>query len=189
MYGPKGVGVLYVRRRPRVRLLPIIDGGGQERGLRSGTLPTPLCVGLGRAAAIAGAEMAAEELRLRSLRDRLYQGLARRVPGLGLNGNAASRLAGNLNLTFPGIEAPTLIEACPAIAISTGSACTSAAVEPSYVLRALGLPDALANSAIRIGLGRFNTAAEVDFAVDALAAAAARLAAENGMRQQSGVPT
>jgi len=189
MYGPKGVGVLYVRRRPRVRLLPIIDGGGQERGLRSGTLPTPLCVGLGRAAAIAGAEMAAEALRVRSLRDRLYQGLARRVPGLGLNGNAASRLAGNLNLTFPGIEAPTLIEACPAIAISTGSACTSASVEPSYVLRALGLPDALANSAIRIGLGRFNTAAEVDFAVDALAAAAARLTAANGMRQQSGVPT
>jgi cysteine desulfurase len=189
MYGPKGVGVLYVRRRPRVRLLPLIDGGGQERGLRSGTLPTPLCVGLGRAAAIAGAEMAAEALRLRSLRDRLYQGLARRVPGLGLNGNAESRLAGNLNLTFPGIEAPALIEECPAIAISTGSACTSAAVEPSYVLRALGLPDALANSAIRIGLGRFNTAAEVDFAVDALAAAAARLATENGVQRRSGAPT
>ena len=189
MYGPKGVGVLYVRRRPRVRLLPLIDGGGQERGLRSGTLPTPLCVGLGRAAAIAGAEMAEEAARLRGLRDRLYQGLARRVPGLGLNGSAESRLAGNLNLTFPGIEAPALIEACPAIAMSTGSACTSATVEPSYVLRALGLPEALANSAIRIGLGRFNTAAEVDFAVDALAAAAARLAGENGVRQRGGVPT
>ncbi len=138
MYGPKGVGVLYVRRRPRVRLLPLIDGGGQERGLRSGTLPTPLCVGLGRAAAIAAAEMAPEASRLRGLRDRLYQGLARRVAGLGLNGDAERRLAGNLNLSFPGISAPALIEACPAIAISTGSACTSATVEPSYVLRALG---------------------------------------------------
>jgi cysteine desulfurase len=189
MYGPKGVGVLYVRRRPRVRLLPLIDGGGQERGLRSGTVPTPLCVGLGRAAAIAGAEMAQEEVRLRRLRDRLYHGLARRVPGLALNGDAERRLAGNLNLTFPGIEAPALIEGCPAIAISTGSACTSATVEPSYVLRALGLPDALANSAIRIGLGRFTTAAEVDFAADALAAAATRLAGENGVRQRVGVPT
>jgi cysteine desulfurase len=189
VYGPKGVGALYVRRRPRVRLLPLIDGGGQERGLRSGTLPTPLCVGLGRAAAIAGAEMAQEAVRLRGLRNRLHQGLARRVPGLGLNGDAERRLAGNLNLSFPGIEAPALIEACPAIAISTGSACTSATIEPSYVLRALGLSDALANSAIRIGLGRFNTAAEVDFAVDALAAAAARLTDETGMRRRIGAPT
>jgi cysteine desulfurase len=189
VYGPKGVGALYVRRRPRVRLLPLIDGGGQERGMRSGTLPTPLCVGLGRAAAIAAVEMVEEAARLRELRDRLYRGLARRVPGLGLNGDAERRLAGNLNLTFPEIEAPALIEACPAIAISTGSACTSAAVEPSYVLRALGLPDALANSAIRIGLGRFNTAAEVDFAVDALAAAAARLAGESGVRQRGSAPT
>ena len=175
LYGPKGVGVLYVRRRPRVRLLPLFDGGGQERGVRSGTLPTPLCVGLGRAAAIAADEMADEAVRLRQLRDRLHQGLARRVPGLGLNGDPEQRLPGNLNLSFPGTEAPFLIEACPSIAISTGSACTSAKVEPSYVLRALGLPDAVANSAIRIGLGRFNTAAEVDFAVDALAAAAMRL--------------
>ena len=189
IYGPKGVGVLYVRRRPRVRLLPLIDGGGQERGLRSGTLPTPLCVGIGRAAAIAGAEMAEEGARLYRLRDRLHQGLARRVAGLGLNGDPDRRLAGNLNLSFPGLSAPALIEACPQIAISTGSACTSAVVEPSYVLRALGLPDAIANSAIRIGLGRFNTEAEVDFAVDALAAAVARLAAENGVRQPAGVPT
>ena len=165
LYGPKGVGVLYVRRRPRVRLLPLIDGGGQERGLRSGTLPTPLCVGLGRAAAIAADEMAEEAPRLRQLRDRLHQGLARRVSGLALNGDAEHRLPGNLNLSFPGIDAPGLIDACPSIAISTGSACTSAKVEPSYVLRALGLPDAVANSAIRIGLGRFNTAAEADFAV------------------------
>jgi cysteine desulfurase len=189
MYGPKGVGVLYVRRRPRVRLLPLIDGGGQERGLRSGTLPTPLCVGLGRAAVIAGAEMAEEAARLRRLRDRLHQGLARRVARLGLNGDRERRLAGNLNLSFPGLSAPALIDACPSIAISTGSACTSATVEPSYVLRALGLPDAIANSAIRIGLGRFNTEAEIDFAVDALAAAASRLAAENGVRPPAGVPT
>jgi cysteine desulfurase len=189
LYGPKGIGVLYVRRRPRVRLLPLIDGGGQERGLRSGTLPTPLCVGLGRAAAIAAQEMPDEALRLRQLRDRLHQGLLRRVPGLGLNGDAERRLAGNLNLSFPEIEAPSLIEACPAIAISTGSACTSAKVEPSYVLRALGLPDPVANSAIRIGIGRFNTAAEVDFAVDALAAAAARLRDDAVMRQPVGDPT
>ena len=189
LYGPKGIGVLYVRRRPRVRLLPLIDGGGQERGLRSGTLPTPLCVGLGRAAAIAAQEMPDEAVRLRQLRDRLHQGLSRRVPGLALNGDAERRLPGNLNLSFPGIEAPSLIEACPAIAISTGSACTSAKVEPSYVLRALGLPDPVANSAIRIGIGRFNTAAEVDFAVDALAAAAARLTDDAVMRQPVGDPT
>ncbi len=180
LYGPKGVGALYVRRRPRVRLEPLIDGGGQERGLRSGTLPTPLCVGLGAAAAIAAEEMAQEVLRLRGLRDRLHRGLARRVPGLRLNGDAERRLPGSLNLAFPGISAPALIEACPSIAISTGSACTSATVEPSYVLRALGLPDALANAAIRIGLGRFNTEADVDFAVDALAAAADRLTPQHG---------
>ena len=189
VYGPKGVGALYVRRRPRVRLLPLIDGGGQERGLRSGTLPTPLCVGLGHAAMIAASEMTGEAARLRGLRDRLYQGLARRVPELSLNGDPERRLAGNLNLTFPGIEAPALIEACPTIAISTGSACTSATVEPSYVLRALGLPDTLANSAIRIGLGRFNTAAEVDFAVDALAAGAVRLTDQSGLQQRGRIPT
>jgi cysteine desulfurase len=175
IYGPKGIGALYVRRRPRVRLLPLIDGGGQERGLRSGTLPTPLCVGLGRAAAIAGAEMAEEAERLRRLRDRLLATLARRVPGLRLNGDAERRLPGSLNLCFPGIPAQELIEASPSVAVSTGSACTSATVEPSYVLRALGLPDALANAAIRIGLGRFTTAAEADFAADVLAASAARM--------------
>ncbi len=175
VYGPKGVGALYVRRRPRVRLLPLIDGGGQERGLRSGTLPTPLCVGLGRAAAIAGAEMEEEAARLRQLRERLQTGLVRRVPELRINGDAEHRLPGNLNFCVAGVEAVKLIEACPSIAISTGSACTSASVEPSYVLRALGLSDADANTGIRIGLGRFTTAAEVDFAIDALAATAARL--------------
>jgi len=133
--------------------------------------------------------MTGEAARLRGLRDRLYQGLARRVPELSLNGDPERRLAGNLNLTFPGIEAPALIEACPTIAISTGSACTSATVEPSYVLRALGLPDTLANSAIRIGLGRFNTAAEADFAVDALAAGAARLTDQSRLQQRGRIPT
>ena len=175
IYGPKGIGALYVRRRPRVRLTPLIDGGGQERGVRSGTLPTPLCVGLGRAAAIAGAEMAEETERLLRLREGLLTNLARHIPGLRLNGDADRRLPGSLNLSFPGISAQQLIEASPSIAISTGSACTSAAVEPSYVLRALGLPDALANSAIRIGLGRFTTGADVDFAADVLAEAATRL--------------
>src|SRR6202040_1018063 len=183
IYGPKGIGALYIRRRPRVRLLPLIDGGGQERGLRSGPLPTPLCVGLGRAAAIAGAEMTEEAERLRRLRDGLLRNLARRVPGLRVNGDLEHRLPGSPNLMFPEIPALTLIEAVPSIAISTGSACTSASVEPSYVLRALGLPDTLAHASIRLGLGRFTTAAEADFAVDALAAAANRLT------QQGGIPT
>jgi cysteine desulfurase len=175
MYGPKGVGALYVRRRPRVRLEPLFDGGGQERGLRSGTLPTPLCVGVGRAAAIAVAEMHAEAERIRGLRDRLHDSLARRIPGMTVNGDMSRRLAGNLNVSFSGVTAPELIEAGRSIAISTGSACTSAAVEPSYVLRALGLDDDRANASIRIGLGRFNTARDVDFAVDVLAAAVERL--------------
>src|SRR5206468_2161715 len=133
-----------------------------------------LCVGLGRAAAIAAAEMAEEGERLRCLRGRLLSSLGRRVPGMRLNGDAEHRLPGSINLSFLGIPAPALIEAAPSVAISTGSACTSAAVEPSYVLRALGLPDAIANSAIRIGLGRFTTAAEVDFAADALVTAVNR---------------
>ena len=143
--------------------------------MRSGTLPTPLCVGLGHAAALAAAEMEGEAERIRGLRGRLCDNLARRVPGLAVNGDMAHRLAGNLNVSFPGVTAPDLIEACPTIAVSTGSACTSATVEPSYVLRALGMSDERANASIRIGLGRFNTAGDVDFAVDALAAAVERL--------------
>jgi cysteine desulfurase len=175
LYGPKGVGALYVRRRPRVRLLPLFDGGGQERGLRSGTLPTPLCVGLGKACALAAAEMEDEALRLRGLRERLYGHLRDRIPGLRLNGDGERRLPGSLNVSVPGTTAAQLIAACPAIAISTGSACTSAAVEPSYVLRALGLSDDRANASIRLGLGRFTNSADIDYAVDALAAAAAHL--------------
>ena len=188
VYGPKGIGALYIRRRPRVRLVPLFDGGGQERDLRSGTLPTPLCVGIGRAAAIAAGEMTGEAGRLLQLRNRLQTGLTRRVPGLRLNGDPERRLPGSLNFCFPGIPAMQLIEACPGIAISTGSACTSASVEPSYVLRALGLSDEDANTGIRIGLGRFTTPAEVDFATDALAAAASRLVDERGMSGESSNP-
>jgi cysteine desulfurase len=181
IYGPKGIGALYIRRRPRVRLLPLIDGGGQERGLRSGTLPTPLCVGLGRAAALARGEMGEEAQRLRQLRDRLYANLRRRVPDLQLNGDLEHRLPGSLNLSFPRVTASALIEACPSVAMSTGSACTSASIEPSYVLRALGLSDERANASIRLGLGRFNAAAEVDFAAEAIAATVSRLRNGGGM--------
>ena len=175
VYGPKGIGVLYVRRRPRVRLLAEMDGGGQERGLRSGTLPAPLCVGLGEAARIAAAEMTAEARRLAGLRDRLLARLRERVPGLTVNGDMGRRLPGNLNVSFPGAPSLALINAVPDVAISTGSACTSASVEPSYVLRALGVGDARAGSSLRIGLGRFTTEAEVDRAADRLAEAATRL--------------
>jgi cysteine desulfurase len=175
LYGPKGIGALYVRRRPRARIAPLFDGGGQERGLRSGTLPTPLCVGLGAAAALAQAEMADEAQSLLGLRRRFLAGIRARLPDAVLNGDPDRRLPGNLNLSFPGVPAPDLMAACPALALSSGSACTAAELEPSYVLRALGVPDALAAASIRIGLGRFTTAAEVDFAVETLAASVRRL--------------
>jgi cysteine desulfurase len=175
LYGPKGIGALYVRRRPRVRLEPLFDGGAQERGIRSGTLPTPLCVGLGEACAIAGAEMAAEAARLRALRDRLLAGLAAQVPDIAVNGDMVSRLAGNLNIRAPHVDGQALLTEVPELSLSLGSACTSAAVEPSYVLRALGLADDVANESIRIGLGRFTSEGEVDFAVDRLGAAVRRL--------------
>ena len=168
VYGPKGIGVLYVRRRPRVRLVPLIDGGGQERGNRSGTLPAPLCVGLGVACRIAGDEMAGEAARLRGLRDRLMDGIAARLDGVSTNGDMERRIPGNLNLSFAGIEAQALMEAMPDVAVSTGSACTSAAVEPSYVLRAIGVDDARADGSIRFGIGRFTAEAEIDYAIDAV---------------------
>jgi cysteine desulfurase len=182
LYGPKGIGALYARRRPRVRLAPLIDGGGQERGFRSGTLPTPLCVGLGRACAIAQAELAAETAAIVALRRRFLAGLRSRIPGTRLNGSAEHRVAGNLNLAFAGVDGDTLLEACPAVAASTGSACSSASVEPSYVLRALGLDEATARSSLRLCVGRFTTEAEIDFAVDALAATVERLRAAEGMK-------
>ena len=182
IYGPKGVGVLYVRRRPRVRLDPLFDGGGQERGHRSGTLPAPLCVGLGEACAIAIREMAEEGARLKTLRNRLLEHLRDGVPDLAVNGDLERRLPGNLNVAFPGVDALALLETLPELAVSTGSACTSAEVEPSYVLRALGLDDALAIGAIRIGLGRFTTDAEIEFAADTLIAAVRRHRAESPRR-------
>jgi cysteine desulfurase len=174
LYGPMGIGALYVRRRPRVRLQPLFDGGGQERGLRSGTLPAPLCVGLGAACAIAKDEMTEEARRLGRLQRRLRDALTARLPDVRLNGAAEPRIPGNLNLTFAGVDAEALMQAMPGLAISTGSACTSASVEPSYVLRALGLPDALARASVRIGLGRMTTEAEIDAAAEILIAAVTR---------------
>ena len=177
LYGPQGIGALYVRRRPRVRLDPLIDGGGQERGHRSGTLPLALCVGLGEACAIAAAEMDEEAVRLRALRGELLESLNARLEGLSVNGDWERRVPGNLNISFAGLDAEALIEALPGLAVSTGSACTSASVEPSYVLRALGLSDERARSSLRIGLGRFTTAQDVSAAADQIVAAVARLRA------------
>ena len=175
VYGPMGVGALYVRRRPRVRLEPLFDGGGQERGLRSGTLPLPLCVGLGATCAIAKAEMAEESERLGRLQRRLHEGITARLSGVQVNGDPERRIPGNLNLSFAGVDGEALIAAMPGIAVSTGSACTSASVEPSYVLRALGIGDDLAGASIRIGFGRFTTEAEIDTAIETIAAAVTRL--------------
>jgi len=171
MYGPKGVGALYVRRRPRVRLSPVFSGGGQERGLRSGTLPAPLIVGFGEAARIARAEMAEEAARLASLRDTLWKRLSAAIPGLRQNGHPSARLPGNLNLTFPVARAADLMARCPGLCLSTGSACSSAEIEPSYVLRAIGLSEAEAGRTLRIGLGRSTSPADIDLAAAALIAA------------------
>lgn len=178
VYGPKGVGALYVRRRPRVRLVPLMSGGGQERGLRSGTVPAPLCVGFGWAAEIAEKEMADEALRLTALRDRFLERLRARVPDMVLNGDRERRIPGNLNLGFPGVNGDRLIAGLKGISVSSGSACSSASIEPSYVLAALGVPADLAQSALRIGLGRFTTAEEVDRAADEIAAVVEELRAD-----------
>ncbi len=178
VYGPKGVGALYVRRRPRVRLVPLMSGGGQERGLRSGTVPAPLCVGFGWAAEIAEKEMADEALRLTALRDRFIERLRARVPDMVLNGDRERRIPGNLSLGFPGVNGDRLIAGLKGISVSSGSACSSASIEPSYVLAALGVPADLAQSALRIGLGRFTTAEEVDRAADEIAAVVEELRAD-----------
>jgi cysteine desulfurase len=171
MYGPKGIGALYVRRRPRVRLEPLFSGGGQERGIRSGTLPAFLCVGFGAAAAAAQQDMPAERVRLDGMHGRLRAGLLA-IPGTTLNGDADQRWPGNLNVAFPGIDAQELLDAlADDIAAATGSACTSAAVEPSYVLQAIGLDHAAAASAIRLGLGRQTTLEEIDAAASQIAGA------------------
>jgi cysteine desulfurase len=177
LYGPKGVGALFVRRRPRARLSPLFSGGGQERGLRSGTLPTPLIVGLGEACRLAAAAMEDEAARIAQLRATLLDRLADAVPGLTVNGSMAARIPGNLNLTFPAATAQALMAAAPELCVSTGSACASAEIEPSYVLRAMGLSDAAAARSLRIGIGRFTSAADIDYAASALAAAHADAAA------------
>jgi len=172
MYGPKGIGALYVRRRPRMRLAPLFSGGGQERGLRAGTLPAPLIVGIGEAARIAALEMALDAGRIAAQRARLHAALAAAVPGIVLHGDTEHRVAGTLSLGFPGgVTAQAMMEAAPELCVSTGSACSSAAIETSHVLRALGLPESLARATLRIGIGRFTSPAEIDLAAGALARA------------------
>ncbi|MGQ3299704.1 IscS subfamily cysteine desulfurase [Reyranella sp.] len=168
IYGPKGIGALYVRRKPRVRLVPMIVGGGQERGFRSGTLPTPLCVGLGEAAEICMKEMEAEAKRLKKLQERMLNGLRAKLTDIVVNGDLEQRIPGNLNISFAYVEGESLMMGIKNLAVSSGSACTSASLEPSYVLRALGVEEEMAHTSLRIGLGRFTTEHEVDTAVDEL---------------------
>ena len=165
IYGPKGIGALYVRRKPRVRLEAQMHGGGHERGLRSGTLPTHQIVGMGEAFRLAREEMAAENARVRALRDRLLAGLREGMEHIYVNGDMEQRVAHNLNISFAYVEGESLMMAVKDIALSSGSACTSASLEPSYVLRALGRSDELAHSSIRFSLGRFTTQEEVDYVV------------------------
>jgi cysteine desulfurase len=164
LYGPKGVGLLYVRKG--VNLSPIIDGGGHERGMRSGTLNVPGIVGLGKACEICQREMPQESARTTALRDRLRDKLRASLDHLAINGSVERRLPGNLNISFAGIEGEELLTALDGIAVSSGAACTSAHIEPSYVLKALGLSDELAQASLRFGIGRFNTEAEIDYVAD-----------------------
>ena len=180
IYGPKGVGALYVRRRPRTRIAPLLSGGGQERGLRSGTAPVPLIVGFGAAARIARRSMAAEATRTQALRDRLHRGLAAALPGVVVNGSLDRRLPGNLNVTFPDQDAASLMAACPLLCVSSGAACSVAELSPSHVLRAIGLDDEACPRSLRLGNGRFNSADDVDRAVAMLAAAHDAAAVLNG---------
>lgn len=166
MYGPKGVGALYVRRKPRVRLTAGIDGGGHERGMRSGTLNVPAIVGFGKAAELAAAEMPEESRRILEMRERLRRGIQARVSDTFVNGSLEHRLPGNLNISFAYVEGEAMLMALKDIAVSSGSACTSASLEPSYVLRALGVEEEMAHTSIRFGIGRFNTDEEIDYVID-----------------------
>jgi cysteine desulfurase len=165
MYGPKGVGALYVRRKPRVRITAIIDGGGHERGMRSGTLNVPGIVGFGAAAELCRLEMPEESKRTFALRERLRKGIMERVSDTYVNGSLDHRLPGNLNISFAYVEGEAMLMGLKDVAVSSGSACTSASLEPSYVLRAIGVDEELAHTSIRFGLGRFNTEEEVDYVV------------------------
>jgi cysteine desulfurase len=176
MYGPKGVGAIYVRRRnPRVLLSPILDGGGHERGMRSGTLNVPGIVGFGEAARIAGEELPVESARLLALRERLRTKLEENLDEVFVNGDLERRVPGNLNMSFAYVEGESLLMGIDDIAVSSGSACTSASLEPSYVLKALGVGEDLAHTSIRFGLGRFNTEEEVDYVTDKVTATVRRL--------------
>jgi cysteine desulfurase len=175
IYGPKGIGALYVRRKPRVRLEALIHGGGQERGMRSGTLPTPLCVGLGMASQIASQEMTTEDERLKSLYDRFYARITENLDDVYLNGDAAHRFFGNINISFAYVEGEGLMMGIKDLCVSSGSACTSASLEPSYVLHALGVEDELAHTSLRIGFGRFTTVDEVDQAAEVIIAQVRKL--------------
>ena len=176
LYGPKGVGALYVRRKnPRVQLVPLIDGGGHERGMRSGTLNVPGIVGLGKACALAMEDMPLESVKISALRDRLRDKITGRLDEVYINGSTEHRLSGNLNISFAYVEGESLLMGINDIAVSSGSACTSATLEPSYVLKALGTGDDLAHSSIRFGIGRFNTEAEVDYVADRVVETVERL--------------
>jgi cysteine desulfurase len=166
MYGPKGIGALYVRRKPRVRITAQIDGGGHERGMRSGTLNVPSIVGFGKAAELSRTEMASEAERLFALRERLREGIQSRVTDTYINGSMEHRLPGNLNISFAYVEGEGMLMGLKDVAVSSGSACTSASLEPSYVLRAVGVEEEMAHTSIRFGLGRFNTEEEVDYVID-----------------------
>jgi len=166
IYGPKGIGALYVRRKPRVRLEPIISGGGQERGLRSGTLPSPLIAGFGEACRIAQEEMERDRQHVTKLFHRLLDGVKKRIPEIYVNGDLQARYHGNLNISFAYVEGESLMMGIKEIACSSGSACTSASLEPSYVLRALGVDDELAHTSIRFGIGRFTTEREIDYTIE-----------------------
>ena len=175
IYAPKGIGALFVRRKPRVRMHALTSGGGQERGMRSGTLPTPLCVGLGEACALAQYEMSKENERILALSQRLYKGITERLPDVYLNGDAVHRIPGTLNLSFAYVEGEGLMMGCKELSVSSGSACTSSSLEPSYVLRALGVEEELAHTSIRFGIGRYTTTAEIDFTIDRVVKAVERL--------------
>jgi cysteine desulfurase len=175
MYGPKGVGALYVRRKPRVRLVAQMDGGGHERGFRSGTLNVPGIVGFGKAAELARAERDAEAARVLALRERLREGLLAQLDLVTVNGSLEHRVPGNLNVSFAYVEGEALMMAIKDVAVSSGSACTSASLEPSYVLRAMGVSEDLAHSSIRFGLGRFTTEEEIDYVTRLVAAKVKKL--------------